>query len=217
MADRQVRAVFANYRRRVTLPNGSEGVGMAIAHRGGKLDTETLAAGELERLERNGALMPVGSEVPSERLEEALFRALNPLDVAREDFGAPQTVAPPPLGARPVGDFTTGDTGIDPADQPPSPAATTLLTVTSEEQAALDRLRAASDGDDLPRSDAPDVEDTAALSEFIASERLNVAETVALAEDDPDRARCVLAAEESASGQDPRKGVADALQKIIDG
>jgi hypothetical protein len=43
-----------------------------------------------------------------------------------------------------------------------------------------------------------------------------VAETVALAEGDPDRARYVLEAEKAATGQDPRKGVAEPLQKIID-
>jgi hypothetical protein len=65
------------------------------------------------------------------------------------------------------------------------------------------------------------VEDTAALSKFIqsggdAGKPLTVPETVALAEGDPDRARYVLEAERTASGQDPRKGVSDGLAKIID-
>jgi hypothetical protein len=65
------------------------------------------------------------------------------------------------------------------------------------------------------RSDAPDVEDTAALAEFIKSERLTAPETVALAEDDPERAAFVLEAEKTAHGQDPRQRRGP-LQKIID-
>jgi hypothetical protein len=228
---RQVRAVFANYRRKVQTLDGQTKVGLGMANRGDVLDLSTLADGELDRLERSGALMPVGAEVAPGDVEAklvaaALARALNPLDVVREDFGPIPSVSPPPLGARPVGEYTTGDTGIDPADTP-APLATGTVTLgqgTPEEQAALDRLRAVPEGSDapLPRTDAPDVEDTAALSEFIqsggdAGKPLTVPETVALAEGDPDRARYVLEAEKASTGQDPRKGVEDGLTKIIEG
>jgi hypothetical protein len=208
---RQVRAVFANYKVKT-----ATGVGLKTAPRGAFIDTASLADGEIERLERNGALMPQGREVDPDRLEETLARALNPMDVAPIDYGAPPDVAAPPLGAVPRGEHTTGDTGVDPADQPPPPVTgtVTLGQGTSEEMEALARLR--SEGENAPRTDAPDVEDTAALSEFIRDERLNVSETVALAEGDPDRARYVLEAEKAATGQDPRKGVAEPLQKIID-
>jgi hypothetical protein len=227
---RQVRAVFANYRRKVQGLDGQTRVGLAMANRGDVIEVASLADGELDRLELNGALMPAGEEMEPGQVEAtlvraALERALNPLDVVREDFGAPVSVSPPPLGARPTGDLTTGDTGVDPADNPaPLPTGTiTLGQGTAEEQAALDRLRAVPEGNSapLPRTDAPDVEDTAALSEFIrtggdAGKPLTVPETVALAEGDPDRARYVLEAERTASGQDPRKGVSDGLAKIID-
>lgn len=215
MATRQVRAVFANYRQKITKLDGTPGVGIRIAQRGTTIDTATLADGELERLERNGALIREGGEVPADRLEEALTRAVNQADVVREDFGSPPTVAAPGMGAEPRGDYTKGDTGVDPADNP-EPLVTGTVTLgqgTSEEQAALERLRAQPNS---PRTDAPDVEDTAALSEFIKSERLNAGDTVALAEGDPDRARLVLEAEKAATGQDPRKSVAEPLQKIID-
>jgi hypothetical protein len=215
MATRQVRAVFANYKRKVQSIDGKTVYGPTTANRGDTIDTDTLAPGELERLDRLGSLMAEGGEVPADRLEEALTRALSPLDVAREDFGAPMLVAAPGLGAMPVGDFTKGDTGVDPADQPPPLTSTvTLGQGTAEEQAALERLRAEPNS---PRSDAPDVEDTGALAEFIKSEKLNGPDTVALAEDDPDRARYVLEAEKAASGQDPRANVEGPLQKIIKG
>jgi hypothetical protein len=57
----------------------------------------------------------------------------------------------------------------------------------------------------------------AQLAEFIDSNNLNVPETVALADNDPALAGKVLEAEVTASGNDPRKGVVDALTKIRDG
>lgn len=45
----------------------------------------------------------------------------------------------------------------------------------------------------------------------------NIDETVALAEGDPDKARLVLEAEQVVSGADPRVGVVDGLNKIIEG
>lgn len=222
--ERQVKAVFANYRRKVTGPDGKPRVGLASKSRGDTIDVSTLADGELERLESLGVLVPAGQEVAGGDIESrivqaALDRALNPMDVMREDFGAPISVSPPPLGSQPRGDLTQGDTGIDPADQPAPPitGTVTLGQGTAEEQAALDALRAQPNA---PRSDAPDVEDTAALSEFIQTGNngrpLTVPDTVALAEGDPDRARYVLEAEKAASGQDPRKGVEDGLSKIIE-
>lgn len=44
---------------------------------------------------------------------------------------------------------------------------------------------------------------------------LTVDETVALANDNPERARVVLDAEREASGGEPRKGVVESLEKLI--
>lgn len=203
---RQVRAVFANYRRTVTNKiTGEQVFGLASKTRG-EMITD-FAPGEEERLDSLNALMPAGGEKDPERLEESLLdaamrRALNPTDVASDDFGAPLTVSPPSLGQEPRGSFTAGDTGVDPADASPPEFASTP--------------------DVLVRVDAPDVEDTAALSEFIRTggdggKALTGSETVALAEDDPDRARAVLEAERQAQGGDPRGNVEKPLQKIIDG
>jgi hypothetical protein len=67
-------------------------VGLATANRGDRIDVGSLADGELDRLERNNALMPAGEETDPSQIEAslvraALERALNPLDVVREDFG----------------------------------------------------------------------------------------------------------------------------------
>lgn len=213
---RQVRGVFANYRRTVVAPDGSERVGLAMKTRGEYIGDDA-APGEIERLESLGMLMPEGGEIDDVRaLEEAVTRALNPLDVIRETPTPTMSVSPPPLGATPLGEFTTGDTGIDPADQPdPLPTGTIVTTSpgVNAEQEALDAQRA---GTNLPRTDAPDPEDTGALAEFIANEKLNAGDTVALAEGDPDRAALVLEAERNATGGDPRKTVEEPLQKIID-
>lgn len=71
-------------------------------------------------------------------------------------------------------------------------------------------------GANLPRTDAPDVSDTAALSQFILEQKLNAADTVALADGDPEKATFVLEAEKAAHGQDPRATVEKPLQKLID-
>lgn len=55
------------------------------------------------------------------------------------------------------------------------------------------------------------------LADHISESKLTVDDTVALAENDPERARRVLEAEQLASGGSPRAGVAAGLQKIIDG
>lgn len=201
---RQVRAVFANYRR--VVQRGDETVtGMASKSRGATITD--FAPGEEERLDSLGALVPKGYETDPAKMEEALLdaalkRALNSLDVTAEDFGQPPSVSAPPLGQPPRGTFTQGDTGVSPEDaSPPEFSAGTPAST--------------SDGT-LVRSDAPDVEDTAALAEFIKSERLTAPETVALAEDDPERAQYVLDAERAAHGQDPRATVEKPLQKIIE-
>lgn len=207
---RQVRAVFANYRR--TIERGGETVtGMASKSRGAFITD--FAPGEEERLDALNALMPKGNEGDPAKMEEALLdaamkRALNPLDITTEDFGQPPSVSAPPMGQPPRGTYTQGDTGVDPANaSPPEFSAGTPVST--------------SDGS-LVRSDAPDVEDTAALAEFIktgggAGKALTAPETVALAEDDPDRARLVLDAEKQAYGQDPRTTVERPLTKIIEG
>jgi hypothetical protein len=152
--------VFATYRREITV-NGE--TRHRAGQQGARRKTITdFAPGEEDRLDALGMLVPKGGERDPAKLEEvlldaALKRALNPLDVTGEDFGAPPSVRPPPLGQPPVGTFTQGDTGVDPADARPAGV-----------RAATDST---SDGS-LVRSDAPDVEDTAALAEFIKSERL---------------------------------------------
>lgn len=55
------------------------------------------------------------------------------------------------------------------------------------------------------------------LADWLEEESPNVKETVAAAGDDPESARRLLAAEESVSGGDPRQGVVDGLNKIIEG
>lgn len=54
------------------------------------------------------------------------------------------------------------------------------------------------------------------LADHISASKLTVDDTVALAQDDPERARRVLEAERLASGGSPRAGVEQGLQKIID-
>lgn len=54
------------------------------------------------------------------------------------------------------------------------------------------------------------------LAEWIEDARPNVGETVDAAGDDPDAARKLLEAEESATGGKPRQGVVDGLNRIID-
>lgn len=58
--------------------------------------------------------------------------------------------------------------------------------------------------------------DPAGLAAYLRERKPTVEETVALAEDDPQRARVVLEAESTATGGEPRKGVETALQRIID-
>lgn len=54
------------------------------------------------------------------------------------------------------------------------------------------------------------------VADWIESEKPNASETIAAAGDDPAAAQTVLEAESVATKGDPRKGVADSLQKIID-
>lgn len=62
----------------------------------------------------------------------------------------------------------------------------------------------------------PGSADAEEIAEHIKSQKLNVAETVALAGDDPELAKKVMEAEDLASENDARRGVEDGLQKIID-
>jgi hypothetical protein len=59
--------------------------------------------------------------------------------------------------------------------------------------------------------------DVEGLAGHLKAEKLNAADTVAIAGDDPALARKVLEAERSAQGGDPRATVEGPLQKIIDG
>lgn len=65
--------------------------------------------------------------------------------------------------------------------------------------------------------DAPVDGSAGELAAYLRENRLNVDDTVALAEGDPERAGRVLEAEEQATGGSPRAGVVAGLQKIIGG
>lgn len=172
---RQVRGVFANYYGLRKAPDGETRRTLCHAERGQTI--EDPAPGEVERLDRLGALMPKGGEVAPEEVEDAIARAISPTHPVVEEFGHPPNVASPGAGVAP-------------------------------RQGTIE--------DGLPRTDAPDVADTAALSQFILEQKLNAADTVALAEGDPDRAVFVLEAEKAAHGQDPRATVEKPLNKLIE-
>jgi len=59
--------------------------------------------------------------------------------------------------------------------------------------------------------------EVAALADQIRDEGLTVEETVSLASDDPEKAKQVLEAERVASGGQPRRGVENRLNVIIEG
>lgn len=67
-------------------------------------------------------------------------------------------------------------------------------------------------------ADAPDARDASAteLAEFIDSADLNAAQTVALAQDDPDLAPKVIEAEQVSAGGDGRKTVVSRLERLRD-
>lgn len=65
--------------------------------------------------------------------------------------------------------------------------------------------------------DAPVGQDAQSLSAFLSENRLNIDDTVALAENDPEKARKVLEAERLSTGGSPRSGVESRLSKIIEG
>ena len=70
---------------------------------------------------------------------------------------------------------------------------------------------------DLSSVPAGTGEQTAAYAEWLRDSSPTVDETVAAANDDPERARALLEAENLATGQEPRAGVVKGLEKIIDG
>lgn len=72
--------------------------------------------------------------------------------------------------------------------------------------------------DETGSSGSIDVENasTAEISEFLVAEKPNEDETVALAEDQKSNAEKLIAAENMATGQQPRKGVIKRLQDIVD-
>jgi hypothetical protein len=59
--------------------------------------------------------------------------------------------------------------------------------------------------------------DVAQLAEWLRTEGPTADETVAAAEDDPAKAQAILDAEKLATGNEPRKTVEKALNKIIEG
>lgn len=100
-------------------------------------------------------------------------------------------------------------------------------TASATQDAALDAYRAArGDQDALARvigsggtpEEAPSIDVAAAsdeeLAAHIADQKLNVSDTVGLAGDNPELAEKVLAAESSATGGKPRKGVEDDLRSL---
>jgi len=164
---------------------------------------------EAARLDKLGMLVPPGREVEgtpaqvranaeraiADNAKAIIERGVNPLDVAfppSTETPAP-SVSPPPSGAAPSGDLTTGDTGIEPT----MPVDSGLPVAPAEPPDAA-------------------IAEVGEISAFIEAEQPNAADTVALAKGDPALAVKVLEAEKTATGGDPRKSVEGPLQKIID-
>lgn len=183
---RQVKAAFVGFHELVVDLAGNKQVVRRTEHRGQVID---LPKSEAERLKDH--LVPEGQEILGTTTEDAraaLERALAPSTQGQGIPGPAPSISPPSLGAVPVGDVVTGDTGgpdSPPVGQEPSPAT------------------GAQPGD-------------ADLEARIREDKLTVDDTVALADDDPARARRVLDAEAAANDGKPRKGVEDKLQAIID-
>lgn len=202
--DRVVIGVFATYKtpedppRVLTARRGASiTVTEAEAKRLDGLGTvATLDLAGLADHERQAKLDRYRAERGDAEAVEAVARAVAPTDPI-PDVTVPQpSVSPPGLGAAPVGTIVTGDTGGP--DTPPPPEAATSAA--------------------LPRADAPDIAEApvAEIAAWISAESPNIGDTVVLAENDPALASKLLEAEQSATGGDPRKGVEDGLQKIID-
>lgn len=81
---------------------------------------------------------------------------------------------------------------------------------TDEEVAAMKGESPAAGADGL------NFDDQDALVRWIKEEKPNASAVVSAADDDPDKAMALLDAEEEATGGQPRKTVADGLQKVID-
>ena len=62
----------------------------------------------------------------------------------------------------------------------------------------------------------PDFSSHDSLVGWLKSERPTVDEVVAAADDDPDKAEALLAAEQEASGGQPRKGVVNGLEALME-
>ncbi len=71
--------------------------------------------------------------------------------------------------------------------------------------------------DPLQQAEVPEKTSSTDLADQITQEKMNADDTVALAGDDPAKAKRVLEAERLASGGSPRAGVEAKLQKIIEG
>jgi hypothetical protein len=87
-----------------------------------------------------------------------------------------------------------------------------MLRLQQARQGGIVELGPGAATEPMPGTD----DEVRAIAEQLRDERLTADETVALAGDDPEKARVVLAAEHQASGQEPRKGVVTALSKIIE-
>lgn len=85
------------------------------------------------------------------------------------------------------------------AQKDQEPAAVLQRELEGEEEAELDM-------------DSASLEE---LEEYIIEQEPTVDQVVALAAGDPDRAKRLLAAENAATGNDPRKGVVEGLNRII--
>lgn len=200
MAERTIKHVFATYREVVDVPGRGKRLITRTARRGASVD---LSSDEEARLQSLGALEP---EDGGEAGQSALDRALNPNDNQREGRGAdgvtpPITVSPPPLGAAPAGDLTTGDTGTEPA-QPSD-------TLSSGPEGS--GAPSAAEGYDARGKSLDDVQS------WLRSETPTAPQVVQAANGDAGAAETLLEAEQLVSGGDPRKTVAEPLQKIIDG
>lgn len=194
--EREVLGVFVTY---LGVKENWRGKRLAplTASRGQKVD---LFKDDEARLDELHMLVPEDSpanaaQIVAQRTNAALARALNPLDVMVPVDPAVVIVSPPGGGVDPAllggGEATviaTGGGGHVPVSEGGSSAA-----------------RAALEGGDV---------DT--VAEVLRAEKPNAADTVALAGDDPERARLLIDAENAARDGDGRSTVLEPLQRIAE-
>jgi hypothetical protein len=199
---RRVSGLYVQYRDQRESYDGKPREVLRRAVRGAEV---SLPRAEADRLDSLGMLAPEGSSAEDvartvratqDSVAAAMGRALTMPEAVAIAAAPMPSVTPPPLGAAPVGDFTTGDTGA-PDTVPPVEidfASGTGLPAPDPATASIDEIAA-----------------------YIEAESPTVPDTVALAGDDPSTAAKVLEAERVATSGDPRAGVEKALSRLADG